>query len=486
MLRRCANGLADDVRAVSAKTLMRVPYIVGRWVRDRNHYGRQRLFNYLLNSDDNAMWVVGSRRIGKTSLLRQLEFLTDTLDSSQVPLFWDMQGCSSSSDLSFELSMAIEDEAERFARLGIDLAGLEGADALVILRRLARSLAVQGRTLLLLIDEAEVLINIARSEPAWLARLRKVMQDGHLRTILTSTKLLAQLNQISAGWDTSPFLFGFSMVNLWSLDPDAASALIEQRQSDQPLVVEGGLIEDILGQTNRHPYLLQYLCQRLYIELPDGRTGLRSPTDEDLEPDHLLAGLFLIDFQHLTLLERRILLLVAEHTAIDETDLLRLVSDQPPDRVRTFLWGLEKLGHVRQVLDQWVIGNEYLRRWIHHEWDALQHVQTSLLDESSFEALLAAGHAQEVRAFTSEVAHLEDRYADLAARQHRGERPPDPLTDDLERLQRFLTAAHRDLQRSQGGDACSGPRTDSHNDARGSAVAHEPYSPFRPRLRRDV
>ena len=52
---------------------MRVPFIAGRWVRDRNHYGRQRLFTYLLNSDDTAIWVVGSRRIGKTSLLRQLE-----------------------------------------------------------------------------------------------------------------------------------------------------------------------------------------------------------------------------------------------------------------------------------------------------------------------------------------------------------------------------------------------------------------------------
>lgn len=467
------------VRALPAKTPMRVPYVVGRWVRDRNHYGRQRLFNYLLNSNDSAMWVVGSRRMGKTSLLRQLEFLTDTPDSNQVPLFWDMQGCASSSDLSYELSMAIEDESERFTRLGLNVNELEGADALVILRRLARCLAAQGKTLFLLIDEAEVLISIARSEPGWLARLRKVMQDGHLRTILTSTKLLAQLNQITADWDTSPFLFGFSMVNLWSLDADAAVALVEQSQSDTPLAVDQGLIEDILGQTNRHPYLLQYLCQRLCVDLADGRTGLRPPTDEDLEPDHLLSGLFLIDYQHLTRLERRILLLVAEHTAIGENDLLRLVNDQPPDRVRTFLWGLEKLGHVRQVLDQWIVGNEYLRRWIHHEWDALRNVPASLLDEGSFEELLTAGHAQEKQAYASEVAHLENRYADLTAGQHRGS---DLQPDDLDRLQRFLDAAHRDLQRSQANDAARGP----YSGPGFGAVLNEQRSPFRPRLRRDV
>lgn len=464
---------------------MRVPYIVGRWVRDRNHYGRQRLFTYLLNSDDTAMWVVGSRRIGKTSLLRQLEFLADAPSSSQVPLFWDMQGCASSGDLSFELYMAVEDEAARFAAFGIELADLEGMDALVILRRLARALAAAGKTLLLLVDEAEVLINIARTEPAWLARLRKVMQDGHLRTILTSTKLLAQLNQITADWDTSPFLFGFSMVNLWSLDPDAAAALVRQSQSEQPLDVPPALLEDILNQTNRHPYLLQYLCQRLCVELPDGRSGLRSPNDEDLEPDHLLAGLFLIDYQHLTPLERRILLAVAEHTAVAETDLLRLLSDQPPDRVRTFLWGLEKIGHVRPVLGQWTVGNEYLRRWLGHEWETLRAVQETPLDESSFEELLHLGHAQEVQAYESEVAQLENSYADLLAHQHRGERAPDPLAHELNRLQRFLAAAHRDLQRSRDDDLHRGSGSSSGNSL-GSSSANEQRPLFRPRLRRDV
>jgi hypothetical protein len=223
--------------------------------------------------------------------------------------------------------------------------------------------------------------------------------------------------------------------------------------------------------------------------LENGRTGLRPPGDEDLEPDHLLAGLFLIDFQHLTALERRILLLVAEHTILAETDLLRLLGDQQPDRVRTFLWGLEKLGHVRQVLGQWTVGNEYLRRWLNHEWQQLTNVQETPLDENSFEALLQAGHAQEVQAYESEVAHLENRYAELMANHHRGERSgergAETWADDLNRLQRFLTAAHRDLQRSQGGDLHRGANSGASNQGAGSA-ADDPRPLFRPRLRRDV
>jgi hypothetical protein len=71
--------------------------------------------------------------------------------------------------------------------------------------------------------------------------------------VIASTKLLAQLNQITSDWDTSPFLFGFSMVNLWSLDPDAGAALVEQQQSEDPIQVDPVVLEDILVHTNRHP-----------------------------------------------------------------------------------------------------------------------------------------------------------------------------------------------------------------------------------------
>ncbi len=418
-------------------------------MRDRNHYGRERLFTYLLNTSDSAVWVVGARRIGKTSLLRQLEYLTDTPQSDLVPLFWDMQGCANSGDLSFELFMAIEDEAARFGAFGVSVGELEGQDALVILRRVGRALGARGKTLLLLIDEAEVLINLARTEPGWLARLRKVLQDGHQRTILTSTKLLAQLNEITADWETSPFLFGFSMVNLWSLDDDSASALVEQRQSDHPFGVDPALMDEVLEQTNRHPYLLQYLCQRLCVEQADGSVGLRPVTDEDLEPDHLLAGFFMIDFQHLTLLERRILLAVAEQTIIGEAELLRALGDQAPDRVRTFVWGMEKLGYLRQVMGQWAVGNEYLRRWLRQERDTLREVQTAAVDESSFEQILQLGYKEESRAFQNEVHSLESGYAALEDLQHRGQGDTGKLEQELDRLQRYLSAARRDLHRTQ-------------------------------------
>ena len=149
-----------------------------------------------------------------------------------VPLFWDLQGCTSPDDLSKELHFALEDASERFADFGIDLESLSGEDAVTILRRINRTLRNQTRRLLLLVDEAEVLIDIANADASWLARMRKALQEGHQRTIIASTKWLSQLTDQSTDWVTSPFLFGFHMVNLWTLKWDGAASLVRQTQAN--------------------------------------------------------------------------------------------------------------------------------------------------------------------------------------------------------------------------------------------------------------
>lgn len=424
---------------------MRIPYIVGRWVSDQNYYGRHRLSSYLLYTPDTATWVVGARRMGKTSLLRQLEFLTDQTNHELTPLFWDLQGCESSGDLSSELFLAIEDASKRFTALGIDIAEVEGLDALIILRRLSRKLAASGKRLLLLIDEAEALINIAQREAAWLARLRRTLQDPMMKTVMASTKLLVRLNELTADWPTSPFLFGFNLANLWSLDDEAATALIEQHQADQRVRVDPKVSEEILLHTNRHPYLIQYLCQRLYEEDARGQGFLRTPTEEELKPDHLLAGFFLIDFQHMTRLERRILLAVERRSLATDQDLLTDLTDENPQRIRTFLWGMEKLGHIRQLYGQLAIGNEYLRRWLQDERDRLERMSETLMTEESIEEMLKIGYTREPSYYRVEIEQIEREYATLHHSIRTGNNGQQgEAVSALERLNQQLNDARRD------------------------------------------
>lgn len=428
---------------------MRVPYIVGRSVSAHHHYGRQRLFAYLRDTPDTAIWVVGARRMGKTSFLRQLELLTSHPNSELVPLFWDLQGCETSGDLSAELFLALEDVWDRFSAFGVDIRSLEGLDALMILRRLTRILDGNGRRLLLLIDEAEALIKVARTEAAWLARLRRALQDPLQKTIIASTKLLVQLNELTADWPTSPFLFGFSLVNLWSLDQESAIALIEQRQAERQVRVDATVREEILLHTNRHPYLLQFLCQRLYCEDETGQGYLRPPTDADLDPDHLLAGFFLIDFQHLTQLERRILLAIARRTLTTEQEVLADLADESPQRIRTFLWGLEKLGHVRQLYGQLTVGSEFQRRWMQEEWERLEGMTGTLVAEDSIEQVLQIGRALEPAGFRTEIARIEQEYDNLRRQLNsstNGQRIG--LLSELDRLNRLLLTVRTDYEQA--------------------------------------
>jgi len=360
---------------------MRVPYVVGRWVRGVNHYGRQRLIEYLLNIHDNAVWIMSTRRMGKTSLLRQIEFVVVAQNHTYIPLYLDIQGCETSINVTDELVYAVEDVIDRFEPFGIQLADFAGRDAIGILRLLNRSLSKHGWRLLLLVDEAEALINIGEHEGAWLARLRKSIQGPQQRTIVTATKLLARLNEQDISWKTSPFLFGFRLISLRNLDYDSASSLVQQCQTHQSIKVDEAVIEDILRCTNRHPYLMQYLCQRLFTVDEVFSGYLRALEHADLVPDQLMAGFFHIDFQHLTELEQSILLAVSEMAVVSEEALSLHLNGQTSSRIHSCLQGMNQLGYIRQVGGGWTVGNEMLRIWLQEHFDDLNNETSSPLDE---------------------------------------------------------------------------------------------------------
>lgn len=375
---------------------MNNPYIVGRWVCGREHYDRQSLTGYLLTAQDTAIWVMGARRMGKTSLLRHLEHMTlDAIPHNSdsqpphtetrfVPLYWDLQGCTTQQDLSQELFHALEDAADRFARLGVDCASLAGLDAVGLLRQLNRALDKHDHRLLLLVDEAEVLVAIAHHDAAWLARLRKIFQEGRQRTIIASTKVLATMTERTVEWITSPFLFGFHLVNLHALDLAGAENLIRQSQAAFPVQVHPAVLNQILAYTNGHPYLIQSLCARLFVPLSDETGYLRDVQEEDLAVDPLMASLFQIDFDRLTLLERRLLLSVARAGRCTTETCHAETTHAGKNAVTAALLSLEDFGHLRRSDTLLEVGNEFLQRWLLAHSDTLW-VQL-LADESALES----------------------------------------------------------------------------------------------------
>ncbi|RLT34150.1 MAG: hypothetical protein DWI57_16930 [Chloroflexi bacterium] len=406
------------------------------------------MIDHLLNAEDQATWLVGTRRMGKTSLLRQLEWTVENdPDSRYVPLFWDLQACESAADLAYELFISVEDETDRFQALGVDIPSLETMDVNRILRVLQRTVSGQGKQLLLLIDEAEGLINVARTDNRELARLRRSLQQGEHRTILTATKQLIQLNELMRDWLTSPFLFGFNLVNLWSLDMEATQSLIRQAQGEIGVQVDLGVMQDVIEVTNCHPYLTQYLCHRLFVSDTE-ETGYLQPVETaDLQADHLLAGFLQIDYDHLSPTERQILLAVSRRGVVTEQNLLSDLDISSPASLERFLYGMHKLGYLRQIAGGWSVGNEFLRFWVQENQDSLARQIHSAVSDENVESLLREGQRLEADYLRKEIALLQQQLDELSAqRDLYGDDVPMTLSTSLQKKRRELESARSQIR----------------------------------------
>jgi AAA+ ATPase superfamily predicted ATPase len=331
----------------------RNPFIAGSWVRGEDFFGRADLIREALEGDRHSLWVLGGRRLGKTSLLKELEHRVQrSRETPFVALYWDLQGSGDARGLAETLLSSVED-SEAFCRatdLGVeDLESLPVAEMLATLvRRTVRS----GWRLLLLVDEAEELLVVGRADPAVLARLRRVISRGpDVRAVVTATRLLARIDE-DAPLPTSPFLQGFiPPVYLTPLAPDEGRALLAR----------GGFspqdVELVLERTAAHPFLLQLLASRLF-ESRD-----LAATLEQLAADEMIANYFAVDFTTLAEAERALLSEVAREGKRTRAELARALG-RAEDDVGALLYGLTMLGYLGREGDGWRLGNWLFERWL--------------------------------------------------------------------------------------------------------------------------
>ncbi|MEA3345557.1 MAG: SIR2 family protein, partial [Chloroflexota bacterium] len=126
-------------------------------------------------------------------------------------------------------------------------------------------------------------------------------------------------------------------------------------------------VREIEEKTNKHPYLLQRLCHRLWQE--DG--SLRPIEVDDLLVDELLASFFQIDLSHLSPREREILLHVSEGGGVAEASL-EAETSMPVSDLKALLYSLTKLGYVKKVNELYVVGNYFFAQWLSANRDELR------------------------------------------------------------------------------------------------------------------
>ncbi len=332
---------------------MRNPFIAGSWVRAENFFGRTAILRDVLEGERDSLWVVGARRLGKTSLLKELEHRA--LQNPQtpfVPLYWDLQGSADARGLADGLLGSVED-SEAFRRAtDIAVEDLEGHSVADMLTTLVRRTVRSGWRLLLLIDEAEEFLTVARTDAAVLPRLRRVFQKGNeVRTVLTATRRLAQIDDLP-DVATSPFLQGFiPALYLTPLQPEEARALLARGKFSEE---EQARIQE---RTANHPFLLQLIASRLF-ESRD-----LAATLDQVAADEMVSNFFSVDFQTLDARERALLEPVARsgEQSLDELARAAAVSKETAE---TLLFGLRMMGYLSLENGRFRIGNWFFERWL--------------------------------------------------------------------------------------------------------------------------
>ncbi len=331
-----------------------VPYVVGQWVRGAHFYGRRALIREILEGPRQSIWVLGNRRIGKTSLLKELERLTLEADGAWLPLFWDLQGIDTAEDLTISLREAILDSEEVMVSHGIRFPDSEDDSVVTILRRLKRESASNGMKLLVLCDEAEALVALAETDSRLVSLLGSALRSGNVRSVMASTiRLWALAGTLPALLqDFTPPLY------ISGLQPEDAASLVRQDQiapvARPDLAKE--TVDEIGRRCGHHPYLLQLLSKRT-VELDD----LEKATNRLLW-DPMIGHFFTVDFEALSPDEQ----LILRHVADGPASPLRLSEVALPGdtSLEQCLLRLEQLGFIEASTTAPRIASIFFQHWL--------------------------------------------------------------------------------------------------------------------------
>jgi hypothetical protein len=340
---------------------MRNPFIAGSWVRGDNFFGRTNFLREILDGSRDSLWVIGARRMGKTSLLKEVEARTQaSKETPYLALYWDLQGSSDARGLADGLIASIEDN-EHFRRAAdIDIDAIEDLSVTDMLQAVIRRAVRSGWKSLILMDEGEELLTVARNDVATLGRLRRVLQKGpEVRSIITATRRLARLDE-TAALVTSPFLHGFLPPSyLTPLDLEETTALLAR----------GGFadaaVQAIAEKTGNQPFLVQLIASRLF-ENKDLEGTLDVVANDDM-----VSNFFSVDYQTLELVERRILEEVAREKSLTPADIGTALP-APGETLGPHLLGLAQMGYLKQAGGRYSIGNWFFETWLRRQ--SLQRV----------------------------------------------------------------------------------------------------------------
>lgn len=243
------------------------PYVAGPPVFGKSFFGRDQIFQKiheaLVMSQQRLLVLHGQRRIGKSSILRELP---QRLPVGQfVTVNFDLQFYAGQSlaKVLLALAQSISQVFELPSPRYVDFENNELSFENVFLETVEMRLE-ENQRLLILIDEFDIVretekerVPVASREfTALLQRL--INSEKRLSFVLVAGSSLSAL----PGYMQSVFRLG-ATVEVSFLDREETKYLIVEPTKDT-LIYSEPAIESIFNLTNGHPYFTQLLCQEIF------------------------------------------------------------------------------------------------------------------------------------------------------------------------------------------------------------------------------
>jgi Tfp pilus assembly protein PilF len=277
------------------------PYIAGKALsQQRGFWGREDILHLveteLRSPDRNAVVLHGQRRIGKTSILLQLQRRLSS--PSLLPVYFDLMDRAHRplEDVLYELACAVASEAGMapISRQSFDDPG--DYFRRDFLPALYQTLGAERRPLLLL-DEFDVLDVAAEkrlsrnaASHAFFPYLRRLMEgEPRLGFVFVIGRKTEELST-----DIKATFKAARNQRVSILDEKNAIELITTAHRQGSLLISDAAVERILMLTAGHPYFTQLFCQILwdhaYATRPEDVPGIDENTVDAVMPRVLEAG----------------------------------------------------------------------------------------------------------------------------------------------------------------------------------------------------
>lgn len=248
------------------------PYEVGAPVEDSRFFGRETEIRRILEHPGTSFAITGVRRIGKTSLLKEIRRrMIDQGEAEQRLVWLDCSTLYSLDQFVQELVRRLHDRELR------RLDKQTGQVHFYLVNFLERMRKMHKGPITIFLDEADQFLVWARN--VWATTLRASVNTGDCRYIMAGFQDLMNESYNAQ----SPFYQALEMIRLKPFERRDTEALVlgPLRSLRVRFTNEQELVNRIHAATRGHPRLVQHYCQELIERLE--RRRARTLTPDDLE-----------------------------------------------------------------------------------------------------------------------------------------------------------------------------------------------------------